>query len=103
LAWLTVLKLVIGYGQYPLLAIFWAMGLVILGSMVLQISGEGLHNRMPFGLAYSFDTLLPIIQLRKKHYDVDLQSWARYYFYWHKIMGYILASFLIAGLSGLVK
>jgi hypothetical protein len=59
---------------------------------------------MPFGLAYSFDILLPIIRLRECHYKIDLQtSWVRYYFYWHKIMGYVLASFFIAGLSGLAK
>jgi hypothetical protein len=47
--------------------------------------------------------LLPIIQLRKMHYDIDLSGWARYYFYFHKIMGYVLGSFLIVGVSGLVK
>jgi len=58
---------------------------------------------MPFGIAYSFDMLLPIIQLREKHKKIDLQGWPRYYFYTHKIMGYVLASFLIAGLAGLTK
>jgi hypothetical protein len=47
--------------------------------------------------------LLPIIQLRKEHSDIDLDGAAQYYFYFHKIMGYVLASFLIAGLSGLTK
>ena len=48
--------------------------------------------------------LLPIIQLRKKNYEIELHGrWRRYYFYVHKIMGYVLASFLIAGLAGLTK
>ena len=48
--------------------------------------------------------LLPIIRLREKHYkEIDLQGWPRQYFYVHKIMGYVLASFLIAGLVGLTK
>ena len=51
----------------------------------------------------SLDTLLPIFQLRKEHYDIDLEGFARYWFYGHKLMGYVLASFLIAGLAGLTK
>ena len=102
-AWLTALKWVIGYGYYPQRSIYWAIGLVIMGAIVLRVSGEGPRNGMPFGLAYSFDTLLPIIKLRDRHYQIDLKTWARYYFYGHKIMGFVLASFLIAGLSGLTK
>ncbi|MGJ4960134.1 hypothetical protein ACQR1H_31160 [Bradyrhizobium sp. HKCCYLRH2015] len=60
---------------------------------------------MPIGLAFSFDMLLPIIRLREKHYtDVDLRPGvAQYYFYGHKIMGYVLASFVIAALAALMK
>ena len=101
--WLTALKWVIGYGYYPQRAIFWAIGLVLMGAIVLRVSREGPRNGMPFGLAYSFDTLLPIIKLRDRHYQIDLKTWARYYFYGHKIMGYVLAAFLAAGLSGLTK
>jgi len=57
----------------------------------------------PYGVSYSFDLLLPIIRLREQHYCIDLAGWARYYFYIHKIMGWVLASFLVAGLSGLTK
>jgi len=105
-AWLTTLKWVIGYGHYPHWAIFWAIGLVAVGAIVLRVSGEGPRNGMPIGLAYSFDMLLPIIRLRDWHYRIDLTTGARYYFYWfywHKIMGFVLASFLIAGLSGLTR
>ncbi len=102
-AWLTALKWVIGYGYYLHRAVYWVIGLVILGAIVLRVSGEGPRNGMPFGLAYSFDILLPIIKLRDWHYQIDLKTWARYYFYGHKIMGFVLASFLIAGLSGLTK
>ena len=76
---------------------------MLLGAIVLRVTGEGPRNAMPYGLAYSFDILLPIIRLRDKHYSVDLQTWARYYFYLHRIMGFLLASFLIAGVSGLTK
>jgi hypothetical protein len=75
----------------------------LLGVVVLKVSGEGPRNRMPVGASYSFDMLLPIVQLRPKHYDIDLAGWPRYYFYVHKIVGWALASFLVAGLAGLTK
>jgi uncharacterized protein YjbI with pentapeptide repeats len=102
-AWLSLLKWAIGYGHHPEYSVLWAFGFVAFGAIVLRVSGEGPRNGMPYGLAYSFDVLLPIIRLRDKHYEIDLKTWARYYFYSHKIMGYVLASFLVAGLSGLTK
>jgi hypothetical protein len=102
--WLSVLRSVIGYGYYPQQALLVALYLVLIGTAVMQLSKAGPRNRMPFGFAYSFDILLPIIKLREWHYKIDLQPpWVRYYFYCHKIMGYVLASFLIAGLAGLSK
>jgi hypothetical protein len=99
--WLTTFKYSVGYGYRPWRALSWAAALVLLGVAVLQISGEGPANHMPYGFAYSFDMLLPIVKLEEWHDKIDLIGWARYYFYAHKIMGYVLASFLIAGLAGL--
>jgi hypothetical protein len=73
------------------------------GIAVLHLSGEARRNEMPWGVTYSIDMLIPIVRLRDAHYKVDLGGWARYYFYLHKVVGYALASFLIAGLSGLTK
>ena len=102
-AWLTTLNWAIGYGHHIELAMIWTLVLVILGVFVLGVSGEGPKNGMPVGLSYSFDMLLPIIKLRDAHYKIDLMGWPRYYFYVHKIAGYVLASFLIVGISGLTK
>jgi hypothetical protein len=77
--------------------------LLAAGVATLRLSGDGPRNGMPYGVAYSFDMLLPIIKLREEHYKMDLSGWPRYYFYGHKIAGYVLASFLIAGISGLTK
>jgi hypothetical protein len=101
--WLTLLRWLIGYGYYPYYSIWWIVGFVILGALVLRVSGEGPRNGMPIGLSYSFDMLLPIVRLRDQHYAIDLMGWARYYYYAHKLMGWVLASFLVAGLSGLTK
>jgi hypothetical protein len=102
-AWLTLLKYLIGYGYYPYFSLAWVAGFVLIGVGVLWISGEGRRNHMPYGVSYSFDMLLPVIRLRDAHYQIDLQGWPRYYFYCHKLMGWVLASFLVAGLSGLTK
>lgn len=101
--WLTLLKYLIGYGYYPYYSLVWIAGFVILGALVLRWSGEGRRNQMPIGLSYSFDMLLPVIRLRESHYQIDLRGWPRYYFYVHRLMGWALASFLVAGLSGLTK
>jgi uncharacterized protein YjbI with pentapeptide repeats len=96
-------KVLIGYGYRLWLAWFWIAGFIGAGVLVLKLSGEGRRHGLPYGVAYSIDMLLPIIELREKHYKMDLQGWARYYFYFHKMMGYVLASFLAAGLAGLTK
>jgi hypothetical protein len=101
--WLTLLKTMIGYGYYPYRSVWWVLGFVLLGMAVLWRTGEGRRNGMPIGASYSFDMLLPIIQLRPSHYTIELRDGARYYFYFHKIVGWALASFLVAGLAGLTK
>ncbi len=118
--WLTALDWFIGYGYHLFWSGYWVLGLVALGTLLLWFSGEGWrisrHYKGPwwgwpphgllgliYGLSYSFDLLLPIIRLREKHYQIDLKGWVRYYFYGHKIMGYVLASFLIGGIAGLTK
>ncbi len=105
LAWLwSALKLLfIGFGYQIWHAFFWLAGFVAIGAFVFRKSPEAVSNGYKYGIAYSLDMLLPIIKLRDIHYDIDLKRWRRYYFYFHKLMGYVLASFLIAGLSGLTK
>ncbi len=100
---LTSSKWFIGYGYHLEWVRYWILGVLILGVLVLRFSGEGARNGMPYGIAYSFDMLLPIVRLREEHYKTDLRGFARYYFYGHKILGYVLASFLIAGISGVTK
>ncbi len=102
-AWLTMIGWTVGYGYYPWHAIVPALLLVAVGVALLRISRQGPANGMPYGITYSFDMLLPLIRLREKHYNMELDGWVRYYFYLHKIAGWVLASFLVAGISGLTK
>jgi len=101
LLWLE--RAVIGYGYHPIYAVRWALGFILLGAVVLRLSNQGPENKMPYGIAFSFDMLLPIVKLREYHYKIDLKGWARYYFYFHKLMGWALGLFLIAAVTGLTK
>ena len=108
--WLMALWIFIGYGYCIHYALFWALGLVVLGTIVLRVSRQYCkkdrnHKDLKYwGLAYSIDMLLPIIHLRKYHYDkIELEGGVRVYFYVHKILGYALALFIITGLTGIVK
>jgi hypothetical protein len=58
---------------------------------------------LPAVAAYSLDQLLPIVQLDKAFDEIRLESWTKYYFYAHKLVGWALASFLVAGLAGLTQ
>ena len=103
---LWTLKLFIGYGYgwRVFWALAWVAGLAALGTAILRIAKEGNRRSMKLGFLYSLDMLLPIIHLRELHYtDVDLNTWAKCYFYFHKIMGYVLIFFVLAGLSGLTE
>jgi uncharacterized protein YjbI with pentapeptide repeats len=103
---LSLLKLTIGYGygQRYFRSLYWILGLVGLGTIVLRATGQ---DRQPggsrIGVWYAFDMLLPIVKLNEQHYKIELRRWVRYYFYFHKLMGYVLGSFIVAGLSGLTK
>ena len=101
--WLTAKKSLIGYGYRVHWAAGWTAFLWLLGFLVLGLSGENVRKGIYWGFSYSLDMLLPVIELRKFHYTFDLDGWARYYFYAHKLAGYVLIGFLIAGLSGLTR
>ena len=102
-AWLFLLNYSIGFGYHLEYAFAWALGLVLLGWAVLYATGQRTKHGLTLGLVYSFDMLLPLVQLDKKHDDVDLDPWPQRYFYAHKIVGVILTSFIVAGISGLTK
>jgi uncharacterized protein YjbI with pentapeptide repeats len=103
--WLVLQRIFIGYGYDNFRVLYWVLILCGLGMLTLHRSGQDVANKMKyFGLCYSLDMLLPIIELHKPNYDdIVLDGWVRVYFYVHKIFGYVLALFLIAGLSGLTK
>ena len=97
---LGLMVLVCGW-QFFLAFLGLVLVLTIIGTAILRIAKESNRRSMKLGFWYSLDMLLPIIRLRERHYtDVDLNTWAKYCFYIHKILGYVLIFFVLAWLSG---
>ena len=128
---LYLLRVTIGYGlgMRYFYALWWVGGLTLAGAWVLLCSWAHLLEPWP-GLVYasrdqlvtiltlflaSLDQLLPIITLNEAHDALIFGDPSanppiearRYgvvvYFYVHKILGWILGSFLVAGLAGLTQ
>lgn len=106
-SWLTIQKYVIGYGigNYIFYVCYWIFIFVLLGTVVIYMSEEGKKGErgITWAIFYSVDKLLPIIKLNKEHEDLMPTGLAKYYFYVHIFAGYVLALFLVAGISGLTS
>ena len=103
--WALQITVGFGYGHWNFLALAWAAGFVVTGTAVLYkfVNGQDNFEVEKLGIWYCVDMLLPVIRLRERHYEIDLVGFARYYFFVHKIVGYLLTFFVIAGLSGLAE
>jgi hypothetical protein len=100
---LNAQNLLIGYGFELERTVFWALLLTAIGAIVFRSTTAWVTLGKPKGFSYSFDMLLPLIRLREKHYDVDLEEEPqRVYFYFHKLFGYLIGFYLVAGLSGAI-
>lgn len=97
----------IGYGYKTIhYTLLWFLAFVGFGSIFLHLdhkSRSGVLNNFWDRIFYSIDTFLPGIKLNEKFSQVELSFWTQYYFYFHKIMGYVIIAFLLAGLTGLTK
>jgi len=93
----------IGYGYHNWVALIWFAGLTGLGTWACGNSVFGRRMLRSQCYWYSTDMALPIINLNDRHKVVKLTGGIVVYFYFHKIAGFILVSFLVAGLSGLTK
>lgn len=94
-----------GLGGRYFRALGWVVAFTAVGAGVLHFSGQpsvGLDPGLPARLVYSLDQLLPIVEFEK--YDkVVLKGGVAYYFYIQKLVGWLLGSFLVAGLAGLTQ
>ncbi|MBO1224924.1 MAG: hypothetical protein JYX80_10910, partial [Candidatus Scalindua sediminis] len=100
---LTILKYAIGYGYRIYYSILWIIFFIIAGMFCVWRNKEGRERGIIWSLFYSLDIILPIIRLDERHYEIELNGFAKYYFYFHIVIGFVLASFVIAGISGLTQ
>lgn len=110
--WLGLLWATIGYGigDGPFRIVWWVLGMTLLGALVLGWAKPAGRRGLAWRAGASLDQLLPIISLNKEfdEYFHDpkrerLHGWQLGYFAAQALVGFLLASFLVAGLSGLTQ
>lgn len=115
---LTLQKYFIGHGYHPILyPLLWMALFVSLGYFLLYwwthfnspyfspppSIGAALNQHLALWF-YSLDRFLPVVNLGKHIIPkIEVSGWLRNWFNFQQIMGYVVAAFLIAGLSGLVE
>jgi uncharacterized protein YjbI with pentapeptide repeats len=109
---LWALRLTIGYGlgHRYFRALWWVLGLTLLSMLLLVAIGGHSVAQWPLLFFASLDQLLPVITLNKAHETLIFgHPWAKppyallAYFYVLKMAGWVLGSFIVAGLAGLTQ
>lgn len=103
---LALQRTFVGYGYRYLRTFGWFIGLVLLGASILWVNEQSIiADNWLDRIFYSLDKLLPIVKLSEIHYLINREpsGFTKYYFYFHTLFGFVLASYLIAGLSGITK
>ena len=106
--WLGFLKLVVGYG-YGTGPFRLLLGLLILAaSGTFAAAGWTMYRegwrKVRWGACfwYSLDTAVPVLRLREAPYEEPWGGCVKYYFYVHRIAGYVIALCLVAVLTRLL-
>jgi len=81
----------------------WLFGKTNEAKKIFLKEGQGRLAKKAYAFAYSLDMHLPVVRLHEPHYTITLHGPTRYYFFIHKIMGYVLVSLLFAGLTGILE
>jgi hypothetical protein len=110
LLWSYLLLGLVHYGRNPEWALGYSFGVIIIGSfifrrqdMVPQKKDEAPKTYSSFW--YSFDLLVPAINLQQADHWMPRQDWhaGRTYVHVHRILGWILVPIGIAAITGIIK
>lgn len=101
--YLSLLKYLIGYGYYLFQVIYYLVGFTIIGMLFFFKYAKNGNNNLLIAFCYSLDRLFPFVHFDKQHDEVKLRGFARYYFFFHSVVGFILSYFFIAGITGLTR
>lgn len=102
---LSILKWVIGYGYgYRYFYVLpWVALITVIGAWAYSTVPSDTPISALDLFSFSFDLLLPLVELDGDKHKIIFDGFQRYYFYLHKLLGYILGFFVVAGLSGITK
>ena len=109
---MALLKVTIGYGlgNGYFLALVWVLGFTGIGMLVLRSAPHARDKGPLWRFMASLDHLLPIMELDEEFgeffHDPQrrwLTTGRQVYFASHALVGYVLASFVVAGLAGLTQ
>jgi len=99
-----------GLGERYFRVLYWIAGVTLLGVVVLRRSAAARGKGVAWCFGASLDHLLPIVELNKEFgsfFDDPerqrLRGWQLAYFALHSLAGYVLGSFVVAGLAGLTQ
>lgn len=98
----------VGYGFRYWYTLIWVFLFIIIG-MILFLNIEFPQSSIAYdyswkdALFFSVDRLVPVLELSDEYNSISIDGCTKYYFYIQKIMGYILAVFLTAALTGITK
>lgn len=109
LKWLgsMLLNITIGYGlggRY-FRVLVWVIMFASVGALLLyhfDYTENGFAQEFLNSFVYSLDVLLPVVELKNSE-GISLSGGIELYFYFQKLLGWILGSFLVAGLAGLTQ
>lgn len=92
----TTVWLLNGYGYRPLWSMGWFMVLIMIGSVLFRYrTEEGRQRTIWFATEYTFDTLLPAVNLCKEFDSIRIDGPIRYYFIALKVLGYVFVATLL--------
>lgn len=100
----------IGYGYRSWQALLWLVGFFVIGFFVfspdwtdvkyITLQGGDIPKLNPF--LYSFDCLVPIVDINQAQYRIP-EGWQYIYRCFHIIVGWVFTTLYVVGLTGLVR
>lgn len=91
-----------GYGYKLEYVLGWLILWVAIGSAIAYMFTRNKLKQHRLAFWFSLDLFLPIVRLNDSHYSVKFNNiFVRHYFLFHQLFGFLLVSYLIAGLIDL--
>ena len=97
--WLWAERSLIGYGVYPFRALYWFVGVVLLGGVFVQFSQQPSVRRW-MGLWYSLENALPLVATTERFKNVEHgKPLLTHFFHFQRAFGFFLATILVGALT----